>query len=189
MAVIHQRLRPRTGILVPLPTPPPDFCPIESSVYRCLLGRTQTLYKCQVPAWDLGTATALVSFYRVIIQKCIKVTFTLGVSPRCWLSWESQQKKVCSGCRRQPLPLDSRGAQPSGVDLAPPRPSDGFPQCPAATLFKKSDNKFGQKLRKTCSINFLAIFVSFFDQLFFSYRFKCLYIQVTEQKTQRLNVQ
>ena len=34
-------LRPRTGILFPLPTRHPhDFCPIESSVYRCLLGRT-----------------------------------------------------------------------------------------------------------------------------------------------------
>ena len=52
--------------------------------------RTWTLYNCQLPAWDLGTATAQVSFYRVIILKCIKVTFTLGLFPRCWLSWESQ---------------------------------------------------------------------------------------------------
>ena len=44
-----------------------------------------------------------------ICLKFLTNIFTLGVFPRCWLSWESQYKNVCIGCRRQPLPLDSRG--------------------------------------------------------------------------------
>ena len=42
-----------------------------------------------------GSDLLVLHNYDVIISECQKVTFlvvkfTLGVSPRCWLSWESQ---------------------------------------------------------------------------------------------------
>ena len=55
--------------------PEQDNCWIESSVYRCLLGRTYTYYKYVVVVGSVWSVLLVLHNYCVIISECQKVNF------------------------------------------------------------------------------------------------------------------
>ena len=78
------------------PHPPCQICPIESSVYRCLLGRTWTLDKYD-SFGSMWSELLVLHKYGVIISECQKVTFLEGQGKKIFVkTWKNQSCTILS---------------------------------------------------------------------------------------------